>query len=104
MARPAGLEPAAPGLEGPSSDRSWQGGYCREDHRYGPGRFTAGSGESERELAPSPITDLRASVCREAGGLRGDDDRQLPVLFSRWRDADLHVVTESRQEVHQPLH
>ena len=36
--------------------------------------------------------------------LRGDDDRQLPVRFSRWRDADLHVVTESRQEVHQPLH
>ena len=56
------------------------------------------------EPAPSPMTDLRASVCREAGGLRGDDDRQFPVLFSRWRDADLHVVTESRQEVHQPLH
>ena len=30
LARPAGLEPAAPGFEGPSSDRLCQGGYCRE--------------------------------------------------------------------------
>jgi hypothetical protein len=48
-------------------------------------------------------TDLCASVCREAAGLRGDDDRQLPVLLSRWHDADLHVVPESRQEAHQAL-
>jgi len=79
-------------------------GYCREDHRCAPGRFAAGSGEPKHNPALSPITDLRASVCRQAGGLRGDDDRKLTVLFPRWRDADLHVVTERSQEVHQPLH
>ena len=79
-------------------------GYCREDHRCAPGRFAAGSGEPKHNPALSPITDLRASVCRQAGGLRGDDDRKLTVLLPRWRDADLHVVTERSQEVHQPLH
>ena len=103
LARPPRLERGTPGLEGPSSDRLCQGGYCREAHRCARGRFAAGSGESERRPATSAIADLRASVCREAGGLRGDDDRQLPVHFSSWRDADLHVVTESRQEVHQTL-
>jgi hypothetical protein len=38
-------------------------------------------GESERELAPSPITDLRASVCREADGCAATTTDRWPCAY-----------------------
>ena len=97
--------------EGPGRDDADHGCYADRARTLAALRAQrcASKASSDACLSVSAGAARGADDFAGLSGLRsermcGNDNGQLPVVSPRWSNADLHVVTESSQEVHQPFH